>query len=101
MPKLTAAAVDKLIAAFNPVENRSIIVPTSGGKRGNPVLWGKRYFAEMRAVSGDVGARHLIGEHQDQMAEVEIGDRGVLMDIDTQEALDALSAEGRDVTVPA
>ena len=101
MPKLTADAVDKLIAAFNPVENRSIIVPTSGGKRGNPVLWGKRYFAEMRAVSGDVGARHLIGEHQDQMAEVEIGDRGVLMDIDTQEALDALTAEGRDVTVPA
>jgi molybdenum cofactor cytidylyltransferase len=101
MPKLTAAAVDRLIAAYDPVENRSIIVPTSGGKRGNPVLWGKRYFAEMRAVSGDVGARHLIGEHQDQVAEVEIGDRGVLVDIDTKEALDALSAEGRKITVPA
>jgi molybdenum cofactor cytidylyltransferase len=101
MPKLTAAAVDRLIAAYDPVENRSIIVPTSGGKRGNPVLWGKRYFAEMRAVSGDVGARHLIGEHQDLVAEVEIGDRGVLVDIDTKEALDALSAEGRKITVPA
>jgi molybdenum cofactor cytidylyltransferase len=101
MPKLTAAAVDKLMAAFDPVENRSIIVPTAGGKRGNPVLWGKRYFAEMRAISGDVGARHLIGEHQDQVAEVEIGDRGVLVDIDTKEALAALSAEDRDVTVPA
>jgi molybdenum cofactor cytidylyltransferase len=101
MPKLTAAAVDKLIAAYDPVENRSIIVPTSGGKRGNPVLWGKRYFAEMRAISGDVGARAMIGEHQDQVAEVEIGDRGVLVDIDTKEALDALSAEGRNVTVPA
>jgi molybdenum cofactor cytidylyltransferase len=101
MPKLTAAAVDKLIAAYDPVENRSIIVPTSGGKRGNPVLWGKRFFAEMRAISGDVGARAMIGEHQDQVAEVEIGDRGVLVDIDTKEALDALSAEGRNVTVPA
>ena len=32
---------------------------------------------------------------------LEIGDRGVLVDIDTKEALDALSAEGRNVTVPA
>ena len=101
MPKLTAAVVDKLIAAYDPVENRSIVVPTSGGKRGNPVLWGKRFFAEMRAISGDVGARHLIGEHRDQVAEVEIGDRGVLVDIDTKEALDALSAEGREITVLA
>jgi molybdenum cofactor cytidylyltransferase len=100
MPRLAAASVDKLIAAFDPVENRSICVPTSGGKRGNPVLWGKRYFAEMRAISGDVGARHLIGEHQDQVAEVEIGDRGVLIDIDTREALDALDTESRD-PVPA
>jgi len=93
MPRLTREAVDKLIAAFNPAENRTICVPTSGGKRGNPVLWGKRYFAEMRAISGDVGARHLIGEHANQLVEVEIGDRGVLIDVDTREALDALTSD--------
>jgi hypothetical protein len=34
------------------------------------------------------------------VAEVEIGDRGVLIDIDTREALDALDTESRD-PVPA
>ena len=33
------ALLDRLMAAFSPVEGRSICVPTVGGKRGNPVLW--------------------------------------------------------------
>ncbi len=66
-------------------------MPTHNGKRGNPVLWAKRFFAEMEAVSGDVGARHLIGEHAETVHEVESGDDGVLVDIDTPDALTALS----------
>ena len=41
----------------------------------------------MTAVSGDVGARHLIGEYDDLVCDVEIGDGGVLVDIDTPQAL--------------
>ena len=82
MPKLTAAAVDKLIAAYDPVENRSIIVPTSGGKRGNPVLWSARFFPEMSAIDGDKGARALLNTHGDEICEVEMADDGVLIDVD-------------------
>ena len=92
MPRVRAAHLDKLIDAFNPVEGRSICVPTYRGKRGNPVLFGRRFFAEMASVSGDVGARHLIGEHGDQVAEIEMGDSGVLLDVDSPEALAALAA---------
>ncbi|MHA1109258.1 MAG: NTP transferase domain-containing protein, partial [Alphaproteobacteria bacterium] len=63
MPDISPSHLDKLIAAFDPVEGRSICVPTFDGKRGNPVLWARRYFTEMANVAGDVGARHLIGEH--------------------------------------
>src|SRR3546814_5234277 len=35
MPRLSPAIVDRLIAAFNPVEGRAICVPTWQGKRGN------------------------------------------------------------------
>jgi molybdenum cofactor cytidylyltransferase len=90
MPDVTSAHVDRLIAAFNPLEGRAICVPTVGGKRGNPVLWAKRFLAEMLALRGDVGAKHLIGQNEDVVAEVEMGDVGVLNDVDTPEALAAI-----------
>ncbi|HEV7369033.1 molybdopterin-binding/glycosyltransferase family 2 protein [Arenibaculum sp.] len=92
MPGVAPSALDRLIAAYAPAEGRAICVPTFGGKRGNPVLWDRRFFAEMMEIAGDVGARHLVGAHADQVAEVEIGDDGVLVDVDTPEALAALRA---------
>jgi molybdenum cofactor cytidylyltransferase len=90
MPLISGRHIDRLIAAFNPLEGRAIIVPTRRGKRGNPVLWAKRFFPEMTELAGDVGAKHLIGEHAELVAEVEMDDDAILVDIDTPEALDAL-----------
>jgi molybdenum cofactor cytidylyltransferase len=90
MPLITGRHIDRLIAAFNPLEGRAIIVPTRRGKRGNPVLWSKQFFPEMAELAGDVGAKHLIGEHAELVAEVEMDDDAILVDIDTPEALDAL-----------
>lgn len=90
MPDVSSSHVDRLIAAFNPLEGRSICVPTANGKRGNPVLWAKRFLPEMLALRGDVGAKHLIGQNEDVVAEVEMGDVGILNDVDTPEALAAI-----------
>ncbi|MGH7089286.1 MAG: NTP transferase domain-containing protein, partial [Stellaceae bacterium] len=48
MPRVAVTDIERLAAAFNPVEGRAIIVPTRAGKRGNPVLWAKRFVPEMR-----------------------------------------------------
>ena len=93
MPRIKAQHLDRLIDAFNPVEGRAICVPTYEGKRGNPVLFARRFFREMATIAGDVGARHLIGEHGELVAEVEIGDEGVLIDVDSPDALVALKAK--------
>jgi molybdenum cofactor cytidylyltransferase len=98
MPRVSATEIDRLIGAFNPVEGRGIVVPTLNGKRGNPVLWSKQFFAEMREVAGDVGARHLIGGYPEMVAEVEMAGDGVLTDIDTPQALAKLAASGVKVT---
>ena len=97
MPLITGRDLDRLIAAFNPLEGRAIIVPTRHGKRGNPVLWARRFLPEMAELAGDVGAKHLIGEHADLVCEVEMDSDGVLIDIDTPDALAAL----RDRTKPS
>ena len=91
MPRVTAALIDRLIDAFDPPAGRAICLPTHLGKRGNPVLWAARFFAEIQAVEGDVGARHLIGEHAVLVHEVECDDDGVLIDVDTPDALTALA----------
>ncbi|MFT5174499.1 MAG: molybdenum cofactor cytidylyltransferase [Gammaproteobacteria bacterium] len=92
MPRVTPRHVHRLLAAFDPTEGRSICVPTFNGKRGNPVLWDRRYFEQMREVRGDVGARHLIGAHDDSVCEVAMDDAGVLLDVDSPAALAALDA---------
>lgn len=93
MPRLTADHFERLVAAFSPVEGRAIIVPTWAGKRGNPVLWAARFFPEMKAVAGDVGAKHLIGEHADVVREVESPDDAVLLDVDTPDVLARVRGE--------
>ena len=90
MPRVGPRHIDKLIAGFNPLEGRAICVPTYNGKRGNPVLFASRFFPEMRGVGGDVGARHLIGEHEDLVAEVAMEDGAIFVDVDTPQALTAL-----------
>ena len=89
MPDVTTAHIEHLIEAFAPNEGRDICVPTFNGKRGNPVLWARHYIDEMTQVAGDVGARHLIGEYADAVSEVAMPDGGVLLDLDTPEALAA------------
>lgn len=83
MPDVRSGLLDKLIAAFSPADGRAICVPTRHGKRGNPVLWARRFFPEIMALEGDVGARHLIGQFSELVCEVEAADDGPLIDIDT------------------
>jgi molybdenum cofactor cytidylyltransferase len=90
MPRITARQIDRLIAAYNPVEGRALCIPTWRGKRGNPVLIGKRFFAEMQALTGDVGARPLISQYPELTCEVAMDDDAVLVDIDTPQALEGL-----------
>jgi molybdenum cofactor cytidylyltransferase len=89
MPGVAAVHLERLIAAFDPDTGASICVPSFNGKRGNPVLWSKAYFPEMRDIAGDVGARHLIGAHADEIKDVAMPDAGVLEDLDTPAALAA------------
>jgi molybdenum cofactor cytidylyltransferase len=62
-------------------------MPTFRGKQGNPMLWAREFLPAMMQITGDVGARHLVGLHADRMVEVEMADDAVLRDFDTTDAL--------------
>ncbi|HKM60905.1 MAG TPA: molybdopterin-binding/glycosyltransferase family 2 protein [Acidisphaera sp.] len=101
MPLVTGRMINRLIEAYDPDEGRLIVVPTFRGKQGNPVLWDRRFFAEMAALTGDAGARQLLPRHLDDVAETEIGEDAVLRDFDTVESLDSLPPRLRPPTQPA
>ena len=94
MPWVTSAHLDALIAAFDPASDRPICVPFYQRKRGNPVLWPRRYFDEIGRLSGDTGARALLDAHADEVRAVRVADEGVTLDVDTPDALAALRTIG-------
>jgi molybdenum cofactor cytidylyltransferase len=91
MPQIHAGLIDRMIAAFSPVDGREVCVAVHQQRRGNPVLWARRFFAEIAALSGDAGAKALLDAHEELVCEID-ADAGVLRDIDTPEALAALRA---------
>ena len=89
MPLISANLIDRLIEAFAPDRGNLIAVPVSDARRGNPVLWSRRFFNELMALDGDIGARHLINKHSEAVAEVAVEGHGAFLDIDTPQALEA------------
>jgi molybdenum cofactor cytidylyltransferase len=93
MPQVDAGLIDKLIAAFDPGKGALVVVPSIDGKRGNPVVWSRRFFSELMSIGGDVGARYLIGQYAEAVAEVPLSGDAALTDVDTPESLKAVKAE--------
>lgn len=90
MPRVRPAHIEALLGAFDPADGRAVVVPMHKGRRGNPVLWAARLFPELRTLTGDVGARALLQRHAQVLCTVPMDDDGVLIDVDTAEALRAL-----------
>jgi 4-nitrophenyl phosphatase len=81
-PLITANLLRALVARFEE-SGAPIVHPSHAGQRGTPVLFTRRLFPELAAVSGDEGGRGVIAHHEEEVATVEVADPGVLADVDT------------------
>jgi molybdenum cofactor cytidylyltransferase len=93
MPEVSAPLIDKLIDAIDPGRGSLIAVPMREGRRGNPVVWSRRFFDDLAKLDGDTGAKHLIAQHGEAVVEVPVADDAAFRDIDTPEALQAARAQ--------
>jgi molybdenum cofactor cytidylyltransferase len=91
MPQIQSGDLNALIAALK--DRESICVLVRSGRRGNPVLWGARYFPEMMQISGDVGAKPLMAKYLEHVVEVPINSDSIFADIDTPSDLARLKAK--------
>ncbi len=85
-PYLTKESADRLLDTFTD-QPESIVSLSFGGKRGNPAVFPKEFFAELRALSEDTGGSAVIRRHPDKLALVEAGAARELEDIDTRERI--------------
>jgi molybdenum cofactor cytidylyltransferase len=83
-PLLNSRTIDRLVDGFLS-GSKGIAIPTYQGIRGHPVIFTKKYAAEFMAVKGDIGGRQIINAHPEDVLEVDVASRGVVVDIDTRD----------------
>jgi molybdenum cofactor cytidylyltransferase len=92
MPEVETSVLAALMAAFT--SESAICVPVRHGRRGNPVLWGSAYFAEMMQLTGDSGAKPLMARHATHLIEIEVATDSIFEDVDAPEDLARLKRSG-------
>ena len=85
MPLIEPATV---LAVASALEHHAVAFAQYLGRRGHPVGFAAELYPELTALSGDEGARRIIARYP--ACPVELDDPGILVDIDTQDDLEAL-----------
>lgn len=91
MPLVKSHTVRLLSRAFNKVE-ADVIYPIFQKHRGHPPLIGARCFPEILSGNGIGGLRQILEQHEGKAYDVEVLDEGILLDLDTREEYQKMSA---------
>ena len=87
MPAIPAAILPALAAAL--AAGAPAAAPRYDGQRGHPVLFSAALFRQLRALTGDQGARDVLRALGGGLALVETDDPGVLFDVDRPDQLES------------
>ncbi|MBX3666284.1 MAG: nucleotidyltransferase family protein [Burkholderiales bacterium] len=85
MPRIRPATIARIAQAL--AAGADIAAPAYRGDRGHPVAFGRRFLDELRALTGDSGARALVQRNQALLRLIDTDDSGVLLDIDRRDDL--------------
>lgn len=90
MPLLAAETVGALAGRFAAARGERIVFAAdAAGAQRNPVIWPRRFFAELRALPPAAGGKELLRRHADKAIGVPVAD-ALLADVDTVEDLAAV-----------
>lgn len=83
-PIISSIVVNRLLdrAAVSPAQ---ILRATHAGQHGHPVIFRRATFGDLHAADPAVGARAVVRADPSRVEDVEMGDPGVTIDIDTPE----------------
>lgn len=82
-PLVTPDTINQLLTAYR--EGRGdIIAPIYAGKRGNPVLIGRRYFPDLLALPPGSAPRLLLKQYPQSICFIEVENDSILIDLDNK-----------------
>lgn len=93
-PLIPSSVINQLITVFKSGAGH-LIAPVYQGQRGNPVLIGRSFFAELLTLPPDAAPRLLLQRHPDQIVLVEVDTEAILLDIDSEEVYERLRPRKR------
>lgn len=88
-PYLTFSSLKKLSITWQTTDK--ICALAYQKKRGNPVIFPRRYLPELLKFQGDTGGRTVIQQHINDLCLVEVNSAQELIDIDTLDTLTLLT----------
>ena len=80
MPYLKAETLQALIARARLMSPEDVLVPIFKGQRGHPVCFGATHLPALSHLTGDQGARAILGTKQSIL--IDVNDEGILLDVD-------------------
>ena len=83
-PFIKTRTINAMIKAFAQ-GRKGILIPSFRGKRGNPVIFHRRFRRELLKLKGDVGGKSIIENHPGEILDIPLKSEGVVKDIDLWE----------------
>jgi molybdenum cofactor cytidylyltransferase len=83
LPGLDTSTVTRIIEVFQESGGESIVVPENQGRRGHPVIFPISLLPGLRQLSGDQGAREILGDSKNHLQLVEVESKGIFTDVDS------------------
>ena len=93
MPFITSDLINRLIKSHELLSEPEVrlTMPIIDGRRANPVIWGRAFFDELQAISGDEGGRQILSAYLSAVNGVSWDKKEVAEDIDLPEDIEKLS----------
>lgn len=79
-PLISAELIDDLISRFYSAQ-ATIVVPVFERKRGHPVIFSSRLYAELENASPEIGARSVVWAHKSEVLECHTVEEGCVLNL--------------------
>lgn len=89
-PWLTSSTIERLIGQFYN-EPEKIHIPVCQEQSGNPVIFPKRFFADLGSLPPHYGGKHLVKKYPEAVSYLTVTNALELKDVDTKEDLSPVS----------
>lgn len=87
-----------LVAVARELAQHPVVCAHYKGRRGHPVGFAAELYSELALLRGDEGARRIVARYP--ALSLELDDRGVLIDVDTENDLERLREDLETAPVP-